>query len=124
MAQRDLENHKLLIQDSIFENFQKDNWRAALAIYREVKRTKNYNYERAFNTYGYELLGKGHSKKAVQIFTLNAEENPSSWNAHDSLGEAYEVLGNSEKAVECYQLSLSLNPGNTHAAERIQSLCQ
>lgn len=123
MARPELEDKKLLVQDVIYENFENKSWKVALDNYSEIRGPENYDFESFFNGYGYELLRKGENKKAIRIFRLNTEENPNSWNVHDSLGEAYEAAGEPDKAVESYQISLSLNPDNLHAAERIERIC-
>ncbi len=123
MVRPELEDKKLLAQDVIYDHFENESWKAAVDNYREIRGGENYSLESFFNGYGYELLRKGENKKAIQIFKLNTEENPGSWNAHDSLGEAYEAAGQPGKAVQSYRISFSLNPDNVHAAERIEKLC-
>ena len=66
--------------------------------------------EGELNVLGYQLLEAGQNTEALEIFKLNAEAYPESWNVHDSLGEAYLVNGDRDKAVECHQRSLQLNP--------------
>ncbi len=46
------------------------------------------------NSWGYRLLAEGDVPWAVAIFRLNTELHADSWNAFDSLGEAYEEAGN------------------------------
>ncbi len=60
--------------------------------------------------------------KALTFFILNTKNYPDSFNAFDSLGEAYKALGDKEKATSSYRKSLELNPENTHAFERIKQL--
>ena len=65
------------------------------------------------NRVGYRLLRSGNEderSKALEFFIMNTENFPDSYNAYDSLGEAYEVLGNDMKASESYKKSLVLNP--------------
>jgi tetratricopeptide (TPR) repeat protein len=40
-------------------------------------------------------------------------------NAHDSLGEAYMIMGDKEKAIKFYKLAVELNPGDTPYAKRV-----
>jgi len=75
--------------------------------------------ERVINSYGYYLLGQKEYDKAVEIFAYNIERFPKSFNAHDSLGEAYMIMGKKEKAIELYKLAIKLNPGDTEYAKRI-----
>ncbi len=46
---------------------------------------------------------------------LNVAAFPESFNAYDSLGEAYMMAGNKKLAIENLKKSLALNPGNSHA---------
>ena len=58
----------------------------------------------------------------MAFFILNTENFPNSFNAYDSLGEAYESLEDNKKAIENYIKSLELNPNNEHARMKIESL--
>ena len=49
---------------------------------------------------------------------------PDSWNAHDSLGEAYLAHGNVEAARAEYERSLELNPENENAREVLRGLSE
>ncbi|SHO62650.1 alpha/beta hydrolase-fold protein [Algoriphagus zhangzhouensis] len=84
-----------------------------------------YPTEQLVNRIGYTFLQSRNDvekTKALDFFILNTEYYPNSYNAFDSLGEAYEMLGNLSKAIENYQKSLALNPDNKHAANRISNL--
>lgn len=68
------------------------------------------------NNYGYALIGQGKTKRAVQIFEMNAKKNPKDANVHDSLGEGYYRNGQKEDAIKAFKKALSLNPSpNTKA---------
>ena len=45
---------------------------------------------------------------------------PKSFNAHDSLAEAYLTLGDKENAIKYYKLAVKLNPGDSDFAKRVQ----
>lgn len=62
------------------------------------------------NFLGYQLLGQGDTKKAIEFFKLNVKRNPTDANVHDSLGEAYRANGQDKLAIEMFKKSLSLNP--------------
>ncbi|MGA6120817.1 tetratricopeptide repeat protein [Sphingobacterium anhuiense] len=47
---------------------------------------------------------------------------PKSYEAYDSLGEAYMMDGNLKKAIENYKKSLALNTENTNAKEKLKEL--
>ena len=78
--------------------------------------------EGAMNELGYDLLERGLTADAVEVLRLTAEAFPESWNAHDSLGEAYAESGNTELARVEYRRSLELNPDNDHAREMLRGL--
>jgi hypothetical protein len=81
--------------------------------------------ENLVNRIGYRMLqskAPDNKSKALAFFLLNTEYYPGSFNAFDSLGEAFEILGEPKKAIENYKKSLELNPMNEHAARKIESL--
>ncbi len=75
--------------------------------------------ERRVNSFGYYLLNRKDYEKAVDIFSYNIKRFPKSFNAHDSLGEAYMIMGEKEKAIKYYKLAIELNPGDTEYAKRV-----
>jgi len=81
-----------------------------------------YFDEREFNTLGYRLLGQGRLEEALFIFEENARRHPDSWNAHDSLGEAYATAGRTADAIRSYERSLALNPDNANAKRMLEAL--
>jgi hypothetical protein len=64
--------------------------------------------EAQLNAYGYQLLNQKRNSEALAIFIRNTKDHPESWNAWDSLGEAYAVTGDKAKAITNYQKALSL----------------
>ena len=81
--------------------------------------------ENLVNRIGYSRLrSRNESEKleSLEFFILNTENFPNSYNAFDSLGEAYEVLGDENKAIENYTKSLELYPNNDHAKTKLESL--
>jgi len=75
--------------------------------------------EQTINYLGYYLLGRKENEKAVEIFSYNIKRFPKSFNAHDSLGEAYMIMGDRENAIKYYNLAVELNPGDTEYAKRV-----
>jgi len=97
----------------------------AIKQYRELKATQADKYdfsEGQLNTLGYQLLGSGRVKEAVEIFKLNVEAYPQASNPYDSLGEAYAAAGERDLAIRNYRKSLELNPQNANAVERLRKL--
>ncbi len=78
--------------------------------------------ENEINRFGYDLMNAGRISDAIAIFEFNVKSYPNSWNAFDSLGEAYAKEGNSNLAKENYEKSLKLNPDNTSAVEALKKL--
>ena len=72
--------------------------------------------------WGYALLHAGQAAQAVEIFKLATLLYPSSWNAFDSLAEAYELRGDKPNAILHYQKSLQLDPHNDNARQHLQAL--
>ncbi len=78
--------------------------------------------ETSLNGVGYKLLNAGKQDAAIKIFELNAQINPDSPNAFDSLAEAHMKSGNKAQAIVNYQKSLELNSGNTTAKDMLTKL--
>ncbi|MBX3164748.1 MAG: hypothetical protein KF900_09720 [Bacteroidetes bacterium] len=79
-------------------------------------------FENDINTIGYELLKEKGKTPAINVFKLNVEYFPNSWNAYDSLGDAYLENENYELALINYKKSLELNPNNQNAINQIKKL--
>lgn len=73
---------------------------------------------------GYEQLSENKYDEAIGIFTMNCIANPNSFNAYDSLGEAYMRKGDKISAIKNYEKSLQLDPMNENAVEIIKKLKQ
>lgn len=93
--------------------------------FKELKSDSSTEYyfdEGEFNSLGYRLIKFNRIKGAIEIFKLNVEMNPASFNAYDSLAEAYLINGQKELACINYQKSLELNPENNNAKEMLEEL--
>lgn len=78
--------------------------------------------EGRINTLGYTFLRDGQAEAALVLFEFNVERFSDSWNAHDSLGEAYAALGRTDLAIKSYERSLELNPGNAGGRKMLEKL--
>jgi len=78
--------------------------------------------ENEMNLLGYELLREGKTKEAIEVFRLNTEAFPKSWNVYDSLGEAYMDDGQTAQAIANYEKSIALNPSNANGIEILKKL--
>jgi tetratricopeptide (TPR) repeat protein len=61
-------------------------------------------------------------EEAVELFGINVELYPDSWNCYDSLGEALLRAGDTDEAVAMYEKSLALNPDNDNGREVLARL--
>lgn len=78
--------------------------------------------ETEINTLGYQLVADGKLEEAIQIFRLNAEAFPYSWNVYDSLAESYISQGRIDLGKQYYHKSLELHPGNIYAIMALRQL--
>ncbi|MGC4038237.1 MAG: tetratricopeptide repeat protein [Chitinophagaceae bacterium] len=78
--------------------------------------------EENLNTSGYNLIAMGKLQNAIDVFLLNVKLFPKSWNAFDSLGEAYAKAGNKKLAIENYKKSIALNPQNDGGKKALDTL--
>ncbi len=107
------------------KTIEKSGIEAAISKYREIKANTKEEYyfdEASFNALGYRLIGQGKIKEAIEIFKLNVEAYPESWNVYDSLGEAYMNDGQKELAIKYYKKSLELNPDNENGKGMLRRL--
>jgi CubicO group peptidase (beta-lactamase class C family) len=98
----------------------------ALREYREWRKGRAAGEtidENRMNGLGYELLyERKRVKEAIEVFKLNVEDYPHSFNVYDSLGEAYAVDGDKELAIKNYRRSIELNPNNKGGIEALRKL--
>jgi len=78
--------------------------------------------EFTINARGYQYLQADELAMALAVFRFNAETFASSWNAHDSYGEALAAAGRTEEAIAAYERSMELNPDNTNGREVLERL--
>ena len=92
--------------------------------FRELKeRTGEFSLrESEMNMLGYQLLQQGKAKAAIEVFKLNVDAYPKSWNVYDSLGEAYMNDGQTSLAIENYEKSIELNPANVNGVDTLKKL--
>ena len=81
-----------------------------------------YFDEMYINRIGYSWMSKGYHSEAIEVFKLNAEAFPQSFNVYDSLGEAYMKIGDTKNATNNYKKSLDLNPDNNNAKNNLEKL--
>jgi predicted alpha/beta superfamily hydrolase len=74
------------------------------------------------NNCGYNQLNSGHIENAIGLFIENVKAHPNSYNAYDSLGEAYMKSGNTSLAIFNYKKSIQLNPHNEDGKAMLELL--
>jgi len=66
-----------------------------------------------------QLLGES---QAYSRFSNEVGLFPEAWNTHDSLAEAYTVVGERDLAITHYNKSLEMNPDNANATTELAKL--
>lgn len=97
----------------------------AVKAYRKLRDNDDGSYEFAeeeLNNLGYFFMQQDKFEEALALFKLNVEVYPNAFNPHDSLGEAYMMLGQKKEAIASYERSLELNPKNNNARNMIQQM--
>ncbi|NND51857.1 MAG: hypothetical protein HKN54_05595 [Flavobacteriaceae bacterium] len=118
------ENSELLHPKKLYELLTEDkSTDEIIAIIRdEIDKDSIYDLsEKDINSFGYLLMGKERFKDALQIFKLNTELFPNSFNTFDSYGECLLLSGDKANAILAYRKSLELNPKN-RISNRIREL--
>ncbi len=122
---RDLDAENRLASNSDFETFRK------LLLTDDINKAKDFYdsiplkaFENQMNNLGYELINNKAFKKALLVLKLNADDNPKSSNAYDSLGEIYMLMGEKALAIKNYKKSLELDPENGNAEAMLTKLNQ
>jgi hypothetical protein len=64
--------------------------------------------EPQLNAAGYQLLALKRVDEAIVLFQRNVKAHPDSWNAYDSLAEAYGVKGERKLAIANYEKAASM----------------
>ncbi len=110
---------------SAFEQFSKGAIAAGCEILIAQKDTylnARPDLEQFINRLGYIRLRKGDVAAAKQLFRLNVDLFPQSYNVYDSYGESLMVDDQIELAIKNYKRSLELNPANKNAERVIKRL--
>ena len=99
----------------------------AIVLYNEMRSDDNKIFkldvsEGQLNSLGYRLLRNNKLKEAIGIFKFVILEYPESYNAYDSLGEAFMKAGEIDLAIKNYEKSLELNPKNENAKRKLAEL--
>jgi CubicO group peptidase (beta-lactamase class C family) len=116
---------KIPITELFYEKISQRGFQAAMRAIRKEKANANSIYsfpEMIINNLGLDFLLQKKPLFAIEVLKLNVELYPESWNAWDSLAEAYFATGNYNFSVDADKKSLQLNPENKYAKERLNKL--
>lgn len=75
--------------------------------------------EAQVNAMGYNMIQRKMYDNAVKTLLYNVKRFPKSFNAHDSLAEAYMTMGDKADAIKYYKLAVQLNPGVSELEKRV-----
>ncbi len=99
--------HENLLENIIKKDIE--GFKDQLTKLEKLESFKNFNFEQNINGVGYNLLNIKEYKLAIKVFELNANKNPKSSNAYDSLADAYERNKDFENAILNYSKAKSLS---------------
>ncbi len=120
-----LKDNDLGVSDALLNSYLENGMGDALQMYEKLRRMHGKYIdidESLLNEMGYRLLDAGRITDAIALLSIVAAVYPDSWNAFDSLGEAYMRAGDAEAARRCYRRSLELNPANQNAVDALIEL--
>jgi len=102
---------------------QSEGIEAGIAHYNKIKEADKYDLdENEMNQIGYQLMGSDQVEEALQVFKLNVEAFPKSFNVYDSYAEASMKLGRNDQAIENYKKSVEMNRGNQNGIDMLKKL--
>jgi predicted alpha/beta superfamily hydrolase len=108
------------------ESLSEETYSAYISHYEILSNKFNMNIaapENQLNNFAYELMNQhNNTNRAIEVFKYVVEKYPTSWNAYDSLGEAYLKNGDKMLALENYKKSMELDSTNENAKEIISNL--
>ena len=116
---------KLSITDTLLKVFSIKGIDEAIDLYKVLKANQYEKFafrESELNNLGYALLENKRVLEAIEVFKLNVEEYPDSWNVYDSLAEGYMLKGEKENAIKFYKKSIEMNPGNKAGKKNLERL--
>jgi tetratricopeptide (TPR) repeat protein len=79
-------------------------------------------YETKINDWGYDYMNKGEILCAINLLKINTKYRPKSYNAFDSLGEAYMKNKQYDLALKNYERSVELDPNWENGKTQIAKL--
>jgi tetratricopeptide (TPR) repeat protein len=93
-----------------------------------VMREESSNFNRfvfeewVIRSMGLTYMSNQQMAEAIEVFKLNVEQYPESWETYKDLAEAYLESGSKALAKEYYQKALDINPGDAGIKEALDRL--
>jgi len=117
---------KVSLVKILARELENEDYAGAFRNYKQIKETMNpgslYLSSNELNALGYHLISRKRFADALKVFKLYTKNFPRDANAHDSLGEAYMLIGDNERAIASYQKSLELDPDNNNAVKMLEKI--
>lgn len=114
---------QFIFKDIRMKNIQNQSLAAIIEYYKSNYNGAFFPPENDINRMGYTFI-KTDPLLAISFFELNVKNYPNSWNAYDSLAEAFLAADNKAQALTNYEKSLLLNPNNENAKKMIKKLTE
>jgi tetratricopeptide (TPR) repeat protein len=113
------------IAEPLLETITEKDVESAIRQFYKLKAAQPDAYdfsEEELNSLAYKLFQMKKLKEAIEICKFNVELHPQSFNAYDSLAEAYMINGDKELAIKNFEKSLELNRFNWNAVKMLKTL--
>jgi adenine deaminase len=113
------------IAEPLLKTITEKDVESAIRQYYELKAAQPDAYdfsEEELNSLAYKLFQMKKLKEAIEVCKFNVELHPQSFNAYDSLAEAYMINGDKELAIKNFEKSLELNRFNWNAVKMLKKL--
>ncbi len=118
---------KFIYRDWFLDYYGNENLTVGDINNRFARMSSEFGYtispdQEFLNNCGYYQIRLNYVDNAIGIFDENVKRHPNSWNAYDSLGEAYMDAGNKDMAIKNYKISIELNPHNGNGKQMLEKL--
>lgn len=109
--------------NEVFGVIEAEGIEAGIAYFKTIKDDDTFNLsENEMNGVGYRLMREERVAEALQVFKLNMDEFPESFNVYDSYAEALMNLGQNDAAIANYTKSVEMNPANQNGIDMLEEL--
>ena len=79
-------------------------------------------FEDWINEIGYDMVYQNCYQQAINVFKMNTQLFPISFNVYDSLGDGYLANKQNKEAMFCFSEALRLNPNSKESKEKLDKL--